>query len=155
MTPGKREVGQRVERFETACREAGLKLTHQRIEIFREVAQSGEHPDADAVFRGVRRRLATVSLDTVYRTLWMLSELKLIKTLGPPHDRTRFDANLSQHHHFVCVRCGLTRDLYSGEFDALKIPSAAKSIGQVETTHVELRGICQACANKKHTNRDS
>jgi len=40
------------------------------MEIFREVAQAGDHPDAEKVFQGVRERMPTVSLDTVYRTLW-------------------------------------------------------------------------------------
>ena len=61
----KKEVEQRMQHFETVCRDEGIKLTHQRIEIFREVAQTGDHPDADQVFQHVRDRVPTVSLDTV------------------------------------------------------------------------------------------
>ena len=79
-------------------------MTHQRLEIFREVASTIEHPDADTVFRAVQRRMPTVSLDTVYRTLWMLHDLGLVTTLGPQRNGVRFDANLERHHHYVCVR---------------------------------------------------
>ena len=48
------ELARRLERFKVASREAGIKLTHQRLEIFREVASTGEHPDAETVFQGVR-----------------------------------------------------------------------------------------------------
>ena len=142
----------RMERFERVCREAGIKLTHQRMEVFREVAGSGEHPDAEKVFTGVRERIPTISLDTVYRALWLLSELGLIKTLGPHRERARFDANLEPHHHFVCTACGLTRDFYSQEFDDLKPPASVKVFGQIETTHVEVRGVCRACASKEKDN---
>ncbi|MFC1489415.1 Fur family transcriptional regulator [Thermodesulfobacteriota bacterium] len=127
------------------CRNSGMKLTHQRMQIFREVAQTGGHPDAEKVFQGVRERMPTMSLDTVYRTLWMLKDLGLITTLGPPRERNRFDANLSHHHHFVCVRCGLTRDFYSDAFDELKLPNSVKAFGRVETTQIELKGVCLKC----------
>ena len=149
MKTAEREVEARMERFERVCRDAGAKLTHQRMEIFREVAQSGDHPDAETVFQGVSERIPSLSLDTVYRTLWLLSDLGLITTLGPPRERTRFDANLSRHHHFVCSGCGLTRDFYSDEFDELRPPDEVKAFGQIETTHVEVRGVCLECAAKK------
>jgi len=139
-------IEQRMQRFEQACRAAGVKRTHQRQQVFREVAQSGEHPDAETVFQGVRERLPTISLDTVYRTLWMLTDLGLITTLGPPRQRARFDANLERHHHFVCEQCGLTRDFYSDDLDALKLPRSVGDLGRVKTTHVEVRGVCRECA---------
>jgi Fur family peroxide stress response transcriptional regulator len=146
--PSKREVAQRMARFEQVCRDTGVRLTHQRLEIFHEVAQTGDHPDAVMVYKRVRNRMPTVSLDTVYRTLWLLNDHGLITALGPSRERTRFDANLTRHHHFVCVRCGLTRDFYSEALDDLKLPSSARSFGRIETTLVEVRGVCRECAGK-------
>ena len=148
MKNDRQHVEQCMARFEEACRKSGAKLTHQRMEIFREVAQTSEHPDAEKVFQGVRERMPTVSMDTVYRTLWWLKELGLITTLGPPRERTRFDANLSHHHHFVCVQCGLTRDFHSDKFDKLSLPESVQSIGYVEMTQVEVKGICLKYAAK-------
>ena len=151
MKTSKREIGQRMARFEQICRGAGIKLTNQRMEIFREVAQSGDHPDAETVLQGVRKRVPTISLDTVYRALWLLNDLGLINTLGTPRDRTRFDANLDCHHHFVCSTCGMTRDFYSNALDELKLPAELKAYGRAERTHVEVRGICRACGKKRET----
>ena len=148
MKVDKGEFERRMKRFERECRDAGAKLTHQRLEVFREVAQAGDHPDAETVYRRVRERLPTVSLDTVYRTLWLITDLGLINTLGPSRERTRFDANLSRHHHFICVHCGLTRDFYSDALDELKLPAAVEAYGRVETTHVEVRGVCRSCGDR-------
>jgi Fur family peroxide stress response transcriptional regulator len=145
MQVAKRDIEQRMAHFKEICRESGAKLTHQRLEIFREVAQTGNHPDAEKVFQGVRERMPTVSLDTVYRTLWWLKELGLITMLGPLRERTRFDANLSRHHHFVCTQCGLTQDFFSDEFNNLKLPDSVLSIGQAEKTQVEVKGLCLKC----------
>ena len=143
------EIQERLARFKAAIRRAGVKLTHQRLEIFAEVARTGEHPDAETIYRKVRQRVTTVSLDTVYRTLWLLLDLGLLSTLGLPRAWVRFDANLRRHHHFVCTACGLARDFYSPAFDALAVPAAVKALGRVERTVVEFRGRCARCARKR------
>jgi Fur family peroxide stress response transcriptional regulator len=149
--PSKQEIKRRIARFESLCREAGVRLTHQRLEIFREVAQTGDHPDAEMIYTRVRERMPTVSLDTIYRTLWLLNDRGLIATLGPSRERTRFDANLARHHHFVCVQCGLTRDFYSEELDGLKLPRSVTAFGRIEATLVEVRGVCRDCAGNTAT----
>jgi Fur family peroxide stress response transcriptional regulator len=149
MNNSEREIKKRIAHFEQVCREAGVKVTHQRIEVFREVALRGDHPDAEAVFEAVRERIPSLSLDTVYRALWLITDLGLISTLGPPRERTRFDANLARHHHFVCSKCGSIHDFYSDRFNDLRPPNSVKAFGQIETTRVEVRGVCLDCAGKK------
>ena len=153
MKTGGGEVVRRLEQFKTACRKAGVKLTHQRLEIFREIAASLEHPDAETVFRGVRARLPTVSLDTVYRTLWLLDGLGLITTLGPRRESVRFDPNLEHHHHYICVQCGLAKDFESADLNVLTIPAYVKKFGSVMATHVEVRGLCAACSKENGSGR--
>jgi Fur family transcriptional regulator, peroxide stress response regulator len=145
MTSRQPDIDSRLGQFKAAAKKAGLKLTHQRLEIFREVASSTGHPDAVTVFRAVQERMPTVSLDTVYRTLGTLSGLGLITTLGMRREGVRFDANLEPHHHYICVRCGMTRDFTSAGLDSLDIPGVVRKLGSVETTRVEVRGLCGNC----------
>lgn len=140
------ELQSRLDAFRVAARDAGVTLTHQRLEIFREIAGSLEHPDAETIFRAVQSRISTVSLDTVYRTLWLLNELGLVCTLGPRRENIRFDANLRPHHHYVCIRCGLTRDFEAQGFDEQAISGAVKDFGSVVASQVEVRGICDNCS---------
>lgn len=143
------KVEERLEHLKAVAREAGVKLTHQRLEIFRELAKTVEHPNADSIFRAVQRRMPTVSVDTVYRTLSMLQDLGLVTTLGPQRDGVRFDANLERHHHYVCVRCGLVRDFESADLNALRVPEAVKELGSVADAHVEVRGVCARCLARR------
>jgi Fur family peroxide stress response transcriptional regulator len=142
--PAHSNVEERLEHLKAVARKAGVKLTHQRLEIYRELAATEEHPDADSIFRAVQHRLPTVSLDTVYRTLSKLHDLGLVKTLGL-HRGVRFDANLQSHHHYVCVRCGLVRDFESADLSALRVPAAVKDLGTIADAHVEVRGVCATC----------
>ncbi len=140
---------QRLDHWTAIAREAGIKLTHQRLELFREIARNEDHPDAETVFRAVRERLPTVSLDTVYRTLWLLHDLGLVATLGPRSDGIRFDSNLDRHHHFVCVRCGLVSDFECAALDDLPIPDQVRALGGILEARVEVRGVCASCQRKR------
>jgi len=144
------EVGRRVEQFKATCKQAGVRLTPQRLEIFREVAASLDHPDAEAVFRRIHDRMPTTSLDTVYRTLSLLKDLGLVVALGPRRESVRFDANLRPHHHYVCMRCSMTRDIEGPELSVSvsAIPDAVQELGSVIRTQVEVQGICRACSRK-------
>jgi len=142
------EFEHRLARFREVCTNEGLRLTYQRIVIFEEVAKSRDHPDAETVFRGVRDRVPTVSLDTVYRTLWMLNAMGLITTVGPPREKVRFDADVSPHHHFVCSRCGAVYDVHCPELGPLAAPDEVEGVGQVESVRLELRGLCRRCAGR-------
>lgn len=143
------EVERRLEYFQAVCRKAAVRLTPQRLEIFREVAASLDHPDAEAVLRGIRARMPTVSLDTVYRTLSLLRGLGLITALGPRRESVRFDANLRPHHHYVCMKCGRTWDVEGVELDAQKIPSGMWELGSVVTAQIEVQGVCTGCSKKR------
>jgi Fur family transcriptional regulator, peroxide stress response regulator len=134
--------------FMRLCREAGLKATHQRIEIYRTLAATDEHPDAESIYRRARKRIPSISFDTVYRTLRTLDEKGLIARVGLAMERQRFDANGRKHHHFVCEKCGLVRDFYSPRFDRLAAPDESRKLGVPQSVHVEIRGVCHVCKAK-------
>ena len=139
------EVERRVVSFSQALRESGLRLTHQRLEVAREIARSETHPDTETIYREVRTRVPTISLDTVYRTLAALERLGLVARVDVTAGPARYDANLDHHHHFVCTRCGLVRDVYCSALDDLEAPDLADELGRVESVRVQLRGLCKRC----------
>ncbi len=139
------EIARRIERCEATLRAAGVRLTPQRVAIYREVARRFDHPDAESVHRAVRRQMPTLSLDTVYRTLLLLRDLGLLTALGPRRESVRFDAHLGPHDHFVCLQCGMTRDIDSLGVDVRQLPPAVTQLGAVVQARVEVQGICRAC----------
>jgi len=141
-------IDHRVEVFVQTCRRKGMKLTHQRMEIFRELAASIEHPDAETVYRRVSRRVPSISRDTVYRTLSTLEAEGFVRKVEPLSESVRYDANLDRHHHFVCTACGMVRDFYSRALDDLPIPKSVEALGRIELAQVQVRGICSTCASQ-------
>jgi Fur family peroxide stress response transcriptional regulator len=153
MTVPKTEIDRRVQAFVRMCRQRGMKVTHQRMEIFRELAASAEHPDAETVYRKVSQRVPSISRDTVYRTLSTLETEGLVRKVEPLSDGARYDANLDRHHHFICTECGMVRDFYSEALDDLPIPKSVEALGQIACAQVQVRGICSACGNRNTDTR--
>jgi Fur family transcriptional regulator, peroxide stress response regulator len=144
----KQQVEKRVADFLEICRRQGVKATHQRTEILRELAGSEEHPDAETIFTRVRQRIPAISVDTIYRTLRLLEDRGVIARVGSMRDRARFDANTDRHHHFVCTECEMIGDFYSDAMDQFPVPQEVSEMGSVEGVYVELRGICRKCKQK-------
>lgn len=138
----------RLQLFIDECRQRGLKLTHQRLEIYKVLAATQKHPSAEEIHKMLVPSLPTLSLDTVYRTLLTFDRHGLITRVEVLDDRARFDANLKVHHHMVCKKCRKTVDFYWPVIDDLETPAETEGWGRIESRHLELRGICQSCLKK-------
>ncbi len=140
-----KEIEERIEHFNELCRQHDLKITHQRLEIFRALLETIDHPTAEEVFQRIRHKLPTVSIDTVYRTLTLFESYNLISRVQCLSDKGRFDSNVEPHHHFICTQCKKIQDFYWPEFEQLELPENALSLGEMKVKRVELRGICEEC----------
>jgi len=138
-------IEQKMQTFENALRDSGMRMTVQRREVYRELADTHEHLDAETVYQRVQERIPMISRDTVYRTLSMLEEQGLLSRVNLLTERARFDPDTGAHPHFVCRVCGKIEDLDTDLIDALDVPQAARALGKVETVHVNFRGVCNDC----------
>jgi len=137
-----------LETFKAICSEAGLKLKHQRLEIFRVLTCSTDHPSVEDVFERVKQSVPTIALDTVYRTLTMLEQHEVLGKLQLDM-RARYDPNIAVHHHFFCIECKENEDFYWPVFDRMKLPTGKSLRGRVNSKRIEVRGICPVCLKRK------
>ena len=61
-----------LEKFKKVLKDENLKLTPQRVEVFREVCNTEEHREAEEIYLALRKRDINVSRSTVYRTMDIL-----------------------------------------------------------------------------------
>ncbi|WP_051261485.1 Fur family transcriptional regulator [Desulfovibrio inopinatus] len=127
------------------CELHGLRLTHQRMVILEEIVKAEDHPSADVVYRRVREKIPTISLDTVYRTLATFCDLGLICKVSSTDDSARYEPMLFPHHHIICKKCGDIRDIEWSQFDDLNFPEEAVKWGRITGSAAVLRGICRQC----------
>ena len=136
---------ERLAAFEQACRDAGLRLTHQRQEIFRELAESRDHPTVELLHQRLRRRIPTLSMDTVYRTLATFAGLRLINKVETIEAQGRYEVALNTHHHLICSRCNTILDFDWPAIDKASLPDGIGNWGRIEHRNIVLYGVCRKC----------
>ena len=131
--------------FEESCRRAGLKMTFQRMEIFRELASATDHPSAEALYGRLRQKMPTLSLDTLYRSLTVLEQCGLARKVLTVESQARFEAEKEPHHHLICDKCKNIIDFYWQMFDHADVPDEIRDWGYIKERKAALHGICREC----------
>ena len=142
------DLNQKIDAFQTKCRQAGLKVTPQRMAVYKVLLETKEHPSAEMVFHEVRKALPSISLDTVNRTLLTLSEIGIAFVVEGSGDAKRFDGNLDNHQHFKCVKCKRIIDFYYKPYDNIRVPKNLSEKFTILKKTIYFEGICDLCGKK-------
>jgi Fe2+ or Zn2+ uptake regulation protein len=133
------------EELTVAFRARGLKITPQRVAIFRALHGNRVHPTAEAVHAAVANGMPAISLRTVYQTLNDLAEMGEIQALDLGTGSARFDPNVEEHHHVVCDACGSVVDVH---VNVAGLEPDDLDGFQVAVAQVIFRGRCATCARE-------
>jgi Fur family transcriptional regulator, peroxide stress response regulator len=134
--------------FETACRETGLRLTPQRLEIFRELSTATDHPSAETIHKRLLKKFPTISLDTVYRTLATFAQQGLIDKVETAESQGRFEVRLTRHQHLICRSCKEIMDFTWPSFEQAHLPEEIAAWGHIEKKSAVVYGVCRKCQQK-------
>lgn len=94
-------------------KEKGFKYTDKRKEMLELFSSSDKYLTARDVLQAMRTDYPGLSFDTVYRNLSMFEELGILEMTelsGEKHYRFACPSH-DHHHHFICIKCGRTKDL--------------------------------------------
>ncbi|WP_321392611.1 Fur family transcriptional regulator [uncultured Desulfuromusa sp.] len=138
-------LSKRLDVFTKVCRERNLRLTPQRLEIFKKIAQATDHPTAEKLHQRLIEGMPTLSLDTVYRTLGTFLDIGLISKVDTIESQARFEVSEFQHHHLICEQCHKIIDFEWRQVDELELPDQVQSLGNFKRKKVVVYGICQDC----------
>jgi Fur family peroxide stress response transcriptional regulator len=127
-------------------KEAGLRITPQRLAIFHELVASDAHPTAQALFEKLQRELPSLSQATVYNSLQRFVAHGLIWEIGEAGDgAVHYDANPTPHIHLICTRCHRVEDVYDVPLEGLVTEVIARSGYQVQGMRIAYYGLCPSC----------
>ena len=143
----RRDVGDWCTEFEKLCRSRGIRITPQRLAVYKALAEDRAHPTAESVYARLSKRLPGLSFATVYRTLQFFENEKLIRKVSSPGTIGRFDANVDPHQHLACRVCGSLEDISIPELHSAAIPKVSGFT--VEELDIRLVGRCKACFSSK------
>jgi Fur family ferric uptake transcriptional regulator len=126
-------------------KKAGFKLTPARLAVVQVLENSQDHLCHNQILEEGQKIYPKLSRATVYRTMDMLVELKLVRPLYLNEPTQRFVSALGGHHHLVCTQCGDTIEFH----DCVTGPLAQRLTEQhnfrIHSHLLEFHGLCSAC----------
>lgn len=127
----------------------GIRITPQRAIIFDAIEKLQGHITAEEIFAEVQKVNSYISLATIYRTLELLQELKLVSQTNFGRSQTYFALkDHCSHHHIVCTECGGIEEFPDQFLEPLKAKLASQFGFQAHTDHMSIFGICKKCRNE-------
>jgi Fe2+ or Zn2+ uptake regulation protein len=129
-------------------RQHGLPVTAQRIAVLRAVS-ARSHGTADALAEVVRADIGTISRQSVYDALAILTEKGLIRCIQPAKSPALYEDRIGDnHHHLICRACGETHDVDCAVGQTPCLTASADSGFEIDEAEVIYWGTCPDCLRK-------
>ena len=123
-----------------------IKPSYQRIKIFQYLVENKNHPTVDMIYKALCTEIPTLSKTTVYNTLNLFIEKKIVNVIVIEENETRYDSVMAVHGHFKCEKCGKIYDI--GINQNILEDDKLKNC-EIKEQHYYFKGICQDCSNNK------
>ena len=105
-----------------------INPTHQRIEIAHALFSRREHLSADQLLTAVNERNSETSKATVYNTLNLFLEKKLVREVIVDPSKVFYDPNTTPHHHFYNIDSGELTDIDAAEITISGLPRLPEGV---------------------------
>lgn len=136
---------QTVEELTKVLRNHGMKITPQRLMIFKILENNVSHPSAEEIYKKAKKIYPTVSFTTIYKTLETLRDLGEVKELTIDEDRKHYDPNTKTHHHMICSTCKKILDISEDFSSQIKLPDSLKNDYTISGFQISFYGTCKGC----------
>lgn len=134
-----------VENISKSLQDKGVSPSIQRIKILQFILDNEHHSSVDSIYQNLIFEIPTLSKTTVYNTLSLFVDKKLINTININNNELLYEQSQKPHAHFHCEICKevIDVDLESNLFDIKEIQNH-----KVEKVSIHLKGICSKCLKK-------
>lgn len=131
----------------------GYKLTPQRRAIVDTIIKNeGKHLTAEEIYDEVKKDCPEIGLATVYRTVLLLEEVKLLSRLDLSDGCSRYEIihqdEEHRHHHLICNQCNKVFEVEEDLLDELEQRIETKYGFEIQDHSVKFFGICEECMKK-------
>ncbi|PRO66762.1 Fur family transcriptional regulator [Alkalicoccus urumqiensis] len=141
---------QRIDRIKKQLQSQSYKLTPQREATVRVLLEhEDDHLSAEDVYMLVKEKYPEIGLATVYRTLELLTELKVVDKINFGDGVSRYDLRQEGaahfHHHLVCLECGAVDEIQEDLLGDVEDEVEKRWNFQIKDHRLTFHGICHRC----------
>lgn len=137
-----------MDNFTQIFKEKKLKLTPQRIAVYKYLKSTNEHPSAETIYNALQEEYPTMSLATVYKALKVLVEVNLVQEINVGEGTFRYDGNVEPHPHAHCTNCFRVDDIEGISFSFLNDEVKNHTNYNILSNQVYFYGLCQDCTKE-------
>ena len=114
--------------FHQALKVEKLKVTPQRLEIFKDAVFGKEHRSCDEICSSLKGNSIEVSRATVYRTLDILIKHNFMRKMNIGEGRDIYESKIDRphHDHMICIETGDIIEFYNEKIERLQDEIAKK-----------------------------
>jgi len=155
----KRQIGLKLWRYSMTIKgmdlkeflkEKGCKLTTQRRAVLDVLMEhKGKHLSTEEIYEYVKEKCPEIGLATVYRTVQLFEEIKIIDRLNFDDGCSRYELIIDNeehhHHHLICESCGRVIEVEEDLLEELEERIESKYYFKVKNHKVKFYGLCQKC----------
>jgi Fur family ferric uptake transcriptional regulator len=132
----------------------GLKTTRQRNTIVGVFFRMRGHISVEELLREVKKVNPKIGYATVYRTLHLLTESRLVeeRRFGDGLARYEGRSEVEHHDHMICLECGQISEFFNPHLEALQEKLANDHNFKIYRHRLELYGSCEdaeSCQRRK------
>jgi len=128
-------------------KEKDLRNTGQRSLILDVFLGVEKHVSAEELFGIIKKKVKGIGLATVHRSLKLFRDAGIAREVDFNDGRKRYEHQLGHRHHdhLICLKCGASIEVYSGEIEKLQ-EKMARSRGFWPKAHrMDIFGTCADC----------
>lgn len=122
-----------------------LKHSRQRDAMLNILKNTKSHPSAECLYGELKKEFPNISLATIYRNLNLLLSTGQIVRLDIGSGAEHFDADCSNHYHFVCRQCGAITDILLPLSENLENLAQENNCVEIDSHQLIFYGICENC----------
>lgn len=131
-------------------REAGGRITRQRLLIADALAAVGRQVTAQDLYDRLRRREPRIGRATVFRTLEALVAAGVARRLEQDgHIYAYVACRPEHHHHLACDRCGRVDEIDEGYIKPVAERVAADLGFTIDDARLDFYGRCARCRREE------
>lgn len=144
-------------------KENGLKVTQQRLIVLQTLAENRDkHMTAEDIYEVVRENHPEIGLATIYRTIQLLLEMRLLDRIHLDDGCVRYEIGhlftgdmRHNHHHLVCKICGKVIPFEDDLLEELEVHIEQDTGFHVLDHELKFYGQCKECLKDKRDRKST